>query len=96
MRELLDIDARPSSGRDPAPVRDIGYCAFVAYQVAGRRGREMFVEHAVQAAGFVLVARDAVVDFLGCVAEEMVRLALHGSDAGVQEEEPVVDLVALA
>lgn len=96
MRELIDIDARPSGGRDPAPVRDVGYRASVADQVAGRRGREVFVQHAVQAPGFVLVARDAVVDSLGCVAEEMVRLALHGSDARVQEEEPVVDFVGLA
>ncbi len=56
----------------------------------------MRVEHAVQAARFVLVARDAVGDFLGGVAEEVVRLALHGADARVEEEEPVVDFVGLA
>lgn len=56
----------------------------------------MLVEDAVQAARFVLVPRDAVFDLLGRVAEEVVRLPLHGADAGVQEEEPVVDFVALA
>lgn len=56
----------------------------------------MGVEHAVQAARLVLVAGDAVLDLLGGVAEEVVRLALHGPYTGVQEEEPVVDFVALA
>ena len=56
----------------------------------------MLVEHAVQAAGFVLVPGDAVLDLLGRVAEEVVRLPLHGTYAGVEEEEPVVDFVALA
>lgn len=56
----------------------------------------MRVQHAVETARLVLVAVDAVGDFLGGVAVEMVGLALHGSDAGVQEEQPVVDFVALA
>ena len=56
----------------------------------------MLVEHAVQAASLVLVARDAVLDFLGGVAEKVVRLSLHGSDSRVHEEKPVVDFVALA
>lgn len=56
----------------------------------------MPVEHAVQATGFVLVPRDAVVYLLGGVAEEVVRLPLHGAESGVQEEKPAVDLVAFA
>ena len=55
----------------------------------------MVVQNPVQAAGFVLVAGDTVVDFLGRVAEEMVGLSLHRTNAGVQEEEPVVHFVAL-
>lgn len=54
----------------------------------------MLVEDSVQAAGFVLVPRDAVFDLLGGVAEEVVRLSLHGAYARVQEEEPIVDFVA--
>ena len=96
MREFIDIDARPSSGCHPAPVRDVSNRAFVADQVARRGGSQMFVEHAVQAAGFILVARDAVFDLLGGVAEKVVRLSLHWSDTRVQEEEPVVDFVGLA
>ena len=56
----------------------------------------MLVEHAVQAPGLVLVPGDAVRDLLGCVAEEVVRLTLHGPDAGVLEEEPIVYFIALA
>ena len=56
----------------------------------------MLVEHAVQAAGFVLIARDAIFDLLWGVAEKVVRLSLHWSDARVQEEEPIVDFVGLA
>ena len=56
----------------------------------------MRVQHAVQAARLVLVAVDAVVDFLGGVPVEVVGLALHGAEAGVEEEEPVVDLVGFA
>ena len=85
MRELVNVDARPSGRRHPAPVRDVGNGASVADQVARRRGGEMFVEDAVEAAGFVLVAGDAVVDLGGGVAVEVVRLALHGADAGVEE-----------
>ena len=55
----------------------------------------MLVEHTVQAAGLILVARDAVFDLLGGIAEEVVRLSLHRSHARVQEEEPVVDFIAL-
>ena len=56
----------------------------------------MSVKHAVQAAGFVLVAEDTVFDLLGCIAEEVVCLSLHWTHARVQEEEPVVDFIALA
>lgn len=97
MRELIDVNARPRGGRHPAPVRDVRYRAPVADQITGRGGGgEMPVEHAVQAPGFVLVPRDAVVYLLGGVAEEVVRLPLHGAESGVQEEKPVVDLVAFA
>lgn len=96
MRELIDIDARPSSRCHPAPVRDVSNRAFVADQVARRGGCEMLVEHAVQTAGFILVPRDAVFDLFGGVAEKVIRLSLHWSDARVQEEEPVVDFIRLA
>ena len=96
MRELVDIDARPSGRRHPAPVCDVGNGAFVADQIARCGGGEMAVEDTVQAAGFVLVAGDAVVDLGGGVAVEVICLALHGADAGVEEEEPVVDLIGFA
>lgn len=56
----------------------------------------MLVQDAVEPAGLVLVALDAVFDFLGGVAVEVVGLPLHGAEAGVQEEEPVVDLIGFA
>lgn len=60
------------------------------------RLRKMLVENGVQAARLVDVAVYAVLDSLGRVAREMVRLPLHGAEAGVLEEEPVVDLVGFA
>ena len=36
----------------------------------------MLVENAVQAASFVLVAVDAVLDLFGCIAEEVIGLSL--------------------
>jgi len=76
-REILNLDPRPPSRRHPAPVRDIGDSAFAADEVVGSGVREVLVEHAVEAAGLVLVAVDAVFDVGGGVAGEVVGLALH-------------------
>ncbi len=56
----------------------------------------MRVQYTVKTTCLVLVAINGVGDFLGRVAVKNIRLALHRSDAGVQEEQPVVDFVALA
>lgn len=56
----------------------------------------MLVQHAIQPASLILIPRDAVRDLLGRVAMEMVGLSLHGSDAGIEEEKPVVDFIRLA
>ena len=68
----------------------------VTDQISRLRPREMLIEDAVQTARLVHVSIHAVLDALGGVAGEMVRLALHGTDACVLEEEPVVRLVVLA
>lgn len=98
MRELIDIDPGPTSSSNPPPQRDIRNRQMVANQVPGRGlfTSEMLVEDGVQPASFVGVACFAVGDVFGGVAYEMVRLALHGTDAGVLVEEPVVDLVGFA
>jgi len=62
---LLDVDARPSSRSDPAPVRDVGDGALVANKVLFVAVGEVLFEDAVEAAGFVLVAVDAILDLLG-------------------------------
>ncbi len=43
MRKVLDNDPRPASSRDPTPVRDICCCTFIAYEIFGGGGREVFV-----------------------------------------------------
>lgn len=53
----------------------------------------MLIKHAVQPSCFILISIDAVFDLLGGISKEVVRLSLHGSDACVEEVEPVVDLV---
>lgn len=75
---------------------DIRNRALAANQIARRRRGQVLVQDAVQAARLVLVPLDAVVDFLGRVPVEVVGLALHGADAGVQEEEPVGHFVGFA
>ena len=55
----------------------------------------MLVKDAVQPPCLILVSINAVIDLLGGISEEVVCLSLHGSDARVEEEEPVVDLVRL-
>lgn len=53
----------------------------------------MLVQDAIQPSCFVLVSFDAIFDPLDGISEEVVCLSLHGPDARVEEEEPVVDLV---
>lgn len=55
----------------------------------------MLVKDAVQPPCLVLVSINAIIDLLGGISEEVVCLSLHGSDARVEEEEPIVDLVGL-
>lgn len=61
---------------------DVGDGALVAYEVGGLGVAEVFVEDAVEAAGFVLVAVYAVLDWLGGVFEErLVGRRRIGNDA---------------
>lgn len=96
MRELIDIHVRPTSGRHPAPVRDVRDGNVVTDQIPGLGGGEVLVEHAVETACLVDVPVHTVLDVLGGVADEVVRLALHGSDAGILEVQPADGLVVLA
>lgn len=96
MGELVEVDARPAGGRHPPPVRDVRDGDVVADQVPGLGGGEVLVQDAVEAPRLVDVAVDAVLDALGRVAVEVVRLALHGPHARVLEEQPVGHLVVLA
>lgn len=96
MGELVEVDARPASGRHPPPVRDVRDGDVVADQVPGLGVGEVLVQDAVEASRLVDVAIDAVLDALGRVAVEVVRLALHGAHARVLEEQPVDHLVVLA
>jgi hypothetical protein len=52
----------------------------------------MVIKHLVQAASLVLVAADTILDMFWCISCEMVGLALHRSDSGIEEEELQTDL----
>ena len=73
---------------------NVSYGALVAHKVLGVGYFEMLVQHSIEPSGFILVSIDAVLDLFRCVAEEVVRLALHWAHTSIQEEEPVVDFVA--
>ena len=47
----------------------------------------MLVEDSIEAAGFVRVALDAILDVLWGIAREVVGLSLHRSYASIEEEE---------
>lgn len=68
----------------------------IPHQVPGLGLREVLVEDPVQPARFVDVSVDAVLDALRRVPDEVVGLALHGTQARVLEEEPVGHLVVFA
>lgn len=96
MRELIYINTRPSGGRHSAPVRDIGNRDIIINQVSGLGLGEVLVKDSVEPARLINVPVHAVLNALRRVPHEVVRLALHGADAGVLEEEPVVHLIVLA
>lgn len=75
VRELVDVDTGPAGVRDPPPVHDVGDGDVVADEVPGLGGGEVLVEHAVEASRLVDVAVDAILDALGGVAREVVRLS---------------------
>lgn len=96
MRELLNIDASPSSSSHPAPVRDISDGNMVTDNISGLGLSEMLVQDTVQAAGLIDVSVHTVLNVLRGIPREVVSLALHGTNAGVLEEQPVVHLVVFA
>ncbi len=95
-RKLLQLDARPRPSLNPPPMRNIRNRALIPDQILALRILQVLLQHRVQPPRLVLIPLDAVFDFLRRVAEEVVCLALHGADAAVQEEEPVVHFVGLA
>lgn len=77
-------------------MRDIGNGNMVADNVSGLGLSEVLVQDTVQATALIDVSVHAILNALGSVPREVVSLALHGADAGVLEEEPVVHLVVFA
>lgn len=94
--KLININPGPASGSHPAPMRDIRNRHMISNQIPGLRAREMVIQHAIQPSGLVYVPFHPVLDTLGGIAREMVRLALHRAHAGVHEIQPVVHLVVFA
>ena len=56
----------------------------------------MSIEHPIQASCLILITIYTIRDLLRCVAEEVIRLTLHGPNTGILKQEPIVHLVALA
>src|SRR5439155_368463 len=76
----LGVDAHPRPGRD------VGDRVRAGEELVLRKAS---VEHAVETPGLALIALDRVVDLLGSIAEEDVRLTLHRADAAHLEHEPL-------
>lgn len=96
VRKLLNIHPSPPRRSHPPPMRNIRQRDMVTDQESALRGLQMRVQHPVQPARLVGVPRHAVLDALRRVPREVVRLALHGADAGVLEVQPADHLVVLA
>lgn len=96
IREVLDFNTSPSSSSHPAPVRDIGDGNMVADKIPGLGLSEMLVQDTVQTAGLVDVPVHTVLNALRGIPREVVSLALHGANASILEEQPVVHLVVFA
>lgn len=94
--ELVDVDARPAGINHPADRRDVGDRDVISDNEARLGALQVLVQHAVQPPGLVDVPLHAVLDLLGRVAHEVVRLALHRPQPRVLEERPVHHLVVLA
>lgn len=69
-------------------MRNVRHSTLAPDQPPGPFILQMLVQHAVQPPRLVLIPVDAVLDVLRGVTGEVVGLALHGADAGVEEEEP--------
>lgn len=93
--ELINVNTRPACSSNPTPVGNIGNGNMVANQVSRLGLSKVLVKNAVQSAGLIHIAVDAVLDFLWGIAGEVVCLALHGANTCVLEEEPVGHLVVL-
>src|SRR5258706_1935193 len=93
-RVVVDLHALAFREAQPGHGGHVGDRVGIAGEVL--RFLEPAVDHHVQAVGLVLVAVHGVRDLLRRVAEEMVRLAEHGTDVAHLEHHPLHHLPALA
>lgn len=68
----------------------------VAYQVPGLGLGKVLIKHAIQSACFIDVSGHTILNALRRISCKVVCLALHGANACILEEEPVVHLVVFA
>ena len=94
MREVLELLALPFVRHDPRVAGDVG--DGVVAPAMNSRVRQALVEDPVQTVGLIDVARDRVRQLLGCVADEVMVLTGHRTQARHLPEQPLQHLVAPA
>src|SRR4051794_2292617 len=94
IRIRVDVHALALGGAQPRHGRHVGNGVLVAGEPLAPG--ELLVEHTIEAIGLVLVPVHRVLDLLGRIAEEMVRLAEHWADVAHLRHHPLHHLPALA
>lgn len=73
----------------PIPMRNVSNSALLSYKPLITSIFQMLVQHPIQPPRFVLIPIDPILNLLGSVSREVIRLSLHRTHAGVHEEEPI-------
>lgn len=92
LRERIQLNTSPLGPIHPRETRQVSYTILAPDQPQplpfGLLFRKPRIQNAIQSLRLGLIATDGIIDFLGGIAEEVVRLALHGPDAGLHPGEP--------
>ena len=65
---------------------NIGNCAFISHQIAGCGSFQVVIKDLVQAPSLSLVTVHTILNVLGRVSSEMIRLTLHRPNSSIKKE----------
>jgi hypothetical protein len=71
----------------PSKMGNIGDGALITNEIPRSRLLQLGVQHSVEAASFVLITVDTILDNFRSISCEVIRLSLHWSNASIEEEQ---------